>query len=148
MLIVRRYHAICLANLERWDEALKEIESIYAIQEETLGLSDIQTVSTRSARIGIEIAAKRNVDHADELREIIDTLTAATGPSHERVLFAHYRLSRLLFQSGHVDEARAEIVDMIAQFDPITDPGHSLLRSAKALLDAIEGRSISETLIV
>jgi hypothetical protein len=30
----------------------------------------------------------------------------------------------------------------------MTDPDHSLLRSAKALLGAIEGHSISETLIV
>ena len=64
------------------------------------------------------------------------------------MLFARYRLSRFLLQSGHADQARAEIIDTIADFDPKTDPSHTLLRSAKALHDAIEGHSISETLIV
>jgi hypothetical protein len=63
-------------------------------------------------------------------------------------LFARYRLSRLLLQSGHADEARAEILDTIAQFDLMTDPTHGLLRSAKALLSAIEGHPTSDTLIV
>ena len=148
VLNARRYPAICLANLQRWDEALQEIESLYAILEKTLGLSGIQAVSTRSAKIGIEIAARRNVDRADELREIIGTLTAATGPSTKRTLVARYRFSRLLFQRGRIEEAQAEIVDTIAQFDQMTDPGDCLLRSAKGLLDAIEERPTSATLIV
>jgi hypothetical protein len=63
-------------------------------------------------------------------------------------LFARYRLSRFMFQSGHANQARAEIIDTIAHFDQMTDPNHTLLRSANALLEAIEGHSISETLIV
>jgi tetratricopeptide (TPR) repeat protein len=148
VLFARRLHAIYLANLERWNEALKAIESVYAIEQETLGLSHMQTVSTRSAQIGIEIAVKRNGDQADELREIIGTLSPVTGPGNSWTLFARYRLSRLLFQRGRMDEAQAEIVDTIAQFDQMTDPGHCLLRSATGLLDAIEGRPTSEKLTV
>jgi tetratricopeptide (TPR) repeat protein len=141
VLVGRRYHAICLANLERWDEALREIESVYAIEQERFA-------ETRSVQIGIEIAAECNVDHADELRKIIDALTATRGASHQSTLRARYRLTRLLFQRRRVDEARAEIVDTIGHFDQMTDPGHSLLRSAEGLLEAIEGCPTSAALTV
>jgi eukaryotic-like serine/threonine-protein kinase len=148
-LSTRHLHAFCLGNLERWEEALKEIKSVYAMRHEAFGLSDVQTVSTRSAQIGIEIAAHRNVvDHIQELRGIIDTLTAARGPNHQNTLIARYRLSRHLFQHGQVYEARAEIVDTIGHFDRMTDPSHLLLSSAIRLLDATEGHPISEKLTV
>jgi tetratricopeptide (TPR) repeat protein len=147
-LETRKMRAVCLANLARWDEALSEIESSYLTQVETLGASHVQTVTTLSARIGIGIAARRDADPTSELREIINILAVATGPSSIGPLSARYRLSRFLFQRGHADQAREEIVDTIARFDPMTDPAHSLLRSAKALLGAIEGHSTSETLIV
>ena len=99
-------------------------------------------------RIGIEIAAKRNVDVEGELREVIAILSTARGTSANATLIARYRLSRILFQRGHAAEARAEIVDTIAHFDPATDPVHAPLRSAKALLDMIEGRPNTEKLIV
>jgi hypothetical protein len=147
-LATRYLRAVCLANLARWDEAVSEIESLYPIQVETLGASHIETVLTRSARIGIDIAARRDADLTSKLREVISVLTVATGPKSKGTLFARYRLSRLLLQRGHADQARAEIVDTIAHFDPITDPGDSLLRSARALLDAIDGHPTTEALIV
>jgi tetratricopeptide (TPR) repeat protein len=147
-LTTRYLHAVCLANLGRWDEALSELESLHVIQTETLGALRSTTAAIHSARMGIEIAAKRCVDAACELRKIIGLLTTSTGPGAVGTLFARYRLSRFLFQSGDADQARAEIVETIAQFDPMTDPGHSLLRSAKALLSAIEGHPTSDTLIV
>jgi hypothetical protein len=41
---------------------------------------------------------------------------------------------------------QAEIVDTIGHFDQMTDPGHSLLRSAKGSLESIEGRPTSAAL--
>jgi tetratricopeptide (TPR) repeat protein len=143
----RYLHAICLANLGRWDEALSELEPLYETRAETLGASHIATVLTRSTCMGIEIAAMCDVDPS-ELREVIRILTAATGPRSRWSLLARYRLSRLLLQRGDAEQARTEIVDTIAQFDPMTDPGHSLLRSATALLDAIEGHPTKSALIV
>jgi hypothetical protein len=76
-LATRYLHAVCLANLARWDEALSELESLslYVIQAETLGTSHIATVLTRSARMGIEIAAMCDVDPSSELREVVRILT-------------------------------------------------------------------------
>jgi tetratricopeptide (TPR) repeat protein len=147
-LRTRLLHAVCLANLACWDEALSEVGSQYPIQVETLGAAHVETVLTNSARMGIEIAANRDVRPASELRETIRILTMAAGATWMGTLFARYRLSRLLLQGGDAEQARAEILDTIAHFDPMTDPGHSLLRSAKALLSAIEGHPASDTLIV
>ena len=108
----------------------------------------MEMVFPRLERIGIEIAAQVDVDRASELREIIRTLSTAREASYLGTLFARYRLSRHLLQSGHAEQARTEITDAITHFDPKTDPAHCLLRSARALLDAIEGHPISETLIV
>jgi tetratricopeptide (TPR) repeat protein len=76
-LSTRRLRAACLANLARWEEALSEIEALYLIQVETLGAAQTDTVLTSSSRIGIEIAAKRNVHAAGELRKVIGILTKA-----------------------------------------------------------------------
>jgi tetratricopeptide (TPR) repeat protein len=142
----RRLRALCLANLARWDEARSEIDSLPQLGK--FGAPQTETVFTCLARIGIEIAAEADIDRAGELREIIRTLTVARGSSYLGTLFARYRLSRHLVQSGHAEQARTEITETISQFDPMTDPGHSLLRSAKALLDVIEGHSGTQTLIV
>ena len=137
-----------LGQTGRWDEALQEIDAILPIQTETLGPSHLQTILSRSARIGIEIAARRNVDRIDELRTIVAALIVIAGPHSERTLLARYRLARLVLQQGRAAEARAEIADQIAQFDPMTDPGHRLLRSVKALRDMIDEHPTEETLIV
>jgi tetratricopeptide (TPR) repeat protein len=147
-LTVRRYRATWLGQMDRWDEALWEIDEILPIQTETLGPSHLQTVLSRSARIGIEGGARRNVDRTDEMRGIVAALMAIMSPHAESTLLARYRLGRLLLHQGRTAEARAEVSGLIGQFDPMTDPGHRLLRSARALCDMIDERPTEETLIV
>jgi tetratricopeptide (TPR) repeat protein len=146
-LCTARFRARCLANLGHWDEALGEIETLSRLEES--GAPETEKALTRLAKVEIEIAARWDVAHHDsELREIIRLLTLARGSSFTRTLAARYWLSQHLLQSGHTREARTEITNTINQFDQMTDPGHRLLRSAKALLDVIEGHSINETLVV
>ena len=117
------------------------------IQAEVSGDRHPATLTTRSLRLGVEIAKSANVQYETELREIISALLTAYSPSARQTLSARYRLSRLLFQRGDATEARTMIIETISHFDQHTDPSHRLLRSAKALLDMIDGRVTEQKLI-
>jgi tetratricopeptide (TPR) repeat protein len=137
-----------LRNLGRYGEALAEIEAFAPILADVKGARHPDALITRSLRIGVEIAARQNIDHDADLREIIDELGRARGRTSRPTLSARYRLSRLLLQQGQSDAARAEVIWVIADFDPATYPAHDLLRSAKALLEMIEERTTADTLVV
>jgi hypothetical protein len=147
-LVTRSLRAQVLSNLGRHGEALAEIDAFAPVQVEVRGDRHRDTLATVSLRIGIEIADMRNIDRVAELRRTIHELDAAVGKNAATTLFARYRLARLLLQQGHTGEARAEITDVISCFDPATDPGHILLRSAKALLAIADGGSARVELTV
>jgi tetratricopeptide (TPR) repeat protein len=147
-LATRYLRAQVLGTLGRYGEAQQEIDAFAPVEAEVKGARHPHTLITRSLRIGIEIAGQGNVDRATELRGIIEGLRATTGTMSRQTLRARYRLARLLFQQGKLAEARTEIADTIQQFDPATDPGDTLLRSARALLDMIDGRPSEIRLLV
>jgi hypothetical protein len=93
----------------------------------------------------MDIAARKNVDSEPELRSIIKLL--AGSPSKITTLRTRYRLARLLFQSGRIQEAREEISDVIAHFDVATAPNHVVLRAAKTLQKMIDGEPTDDALI-
>ena len=140
--------AVVLSDLGRYGEALAEIDAFAPVHAEVIGECHPHALATRSLRIGIEIAEKRNVDRVAELRDIIASLDAVTGATSRLTLWARYRLARLLFQQGHLAEARTEVTAAIQSFDPATDPGDILLRSTRALLDMIDGKPTEAGLIV
>jgi tetratricopeptide (TPR) repeat protein len=145
VLTTRYLRASVLQNLGRYDEVLKEIDAFAPIEVEVKGARHPDVLATRSLRIGMDIAARKNVDSEPELRSIIKLL--AGSPSKITTLRTRYRLARLLFQSGRIQEAREEISDVIAHFDVATAPNHVVLRAAKTLQKMIDGEPTDDALI-
>lgn len=147
VLTARAYRAECLARTGDYEGALAEIRSVLSTSMTTLGPSHYRTLAYRSLLAGLEVAINSNVDHIAELRQLVEDLTRVTSSSGGQVLRARYRLARLMFQQGRADEARVEITATIASFDPLTSPDHEVLRSARALLEMIDGHQPSHPLI-
>jgi len=99
------------------------------------------------ARIGIELIAGFDVDRTNELRSIIEGLTAAYGGRARQTISARYRLARQLIARGLTSEARAELQDSVANFDPAIAPTHRLLISMKSLLESTNGGPAPDNLI-
>ena len=142
----RFLRAQALSNLGRYDDALKEIDDFAPTQGEVLGSRHPYVLVTRSLRIGIAIATNFNHDFEGELRSIIGTLASVTNAVW--ALRSRYRLSRLLFNAGRLDEARSEVLATMASFDTSTAPTHELLRACRTLLAMIDGTPTKNKLIV
>jgi tetratricopeptide (TPR) repeat protein len=147
-LTTRALRALALSNLGRYGEALTELEILLPIWSDVMGDRHPSSIALRSFQIGVEIAAKRNIDHSGELRKIIHALIDLAGPRVERTLYARYRLARLLQRQGETDAARIEATQVIADFDPATASTHVLRRSVECLLSMIDGGPEDSALVI
>jgi tetratricopeptide (TPR) repeat protein len=147
VLATRELRAVALTGLGRHDEAKLEVEDSMPSLLGRPGPHHPYELIIRSARIGVDIESGLDVDHTSDLRIIIEGLTTEIGATAQETLLAHYRLARMLFSSGQIDDARVEIMDTINQFNQKTSLNHEVLRSARALLDIIDGKPTDVSLI-
>ena len=107
-----------------------------------LGADHPNVFGTASLRIGVQLASGESGDASNELPVLIAALARAVGAHNTMTLRARYRLARCRMMRGQADEARTEANEILAAFDPATDPNHELRQTVRKLLAKLDGNPI------